>query len=234
MQTRQIIRWMAVTAVPFFLAPLLTTCDDGTGPEEQTGATIQGTVVQFNALGVNGVKVRVGEKSTKTDGSGNFTLRNAPLGDQTMDLSNGGSSGSYLVEDVAQGESFVFRSIQVNSGQVTTEHTGTWVGKGGSTDPSSQGLVPFTMIIEANGNNIKGTAFIPPPDSTTWSFKGSENGITADGKFGVVSTLSSCATGGTFEATFTADTLEGSFVEANPPDGCGPPEEGVFRVVKQG
>lgn len=234
MEARPTWGWKAAVAVPFLLVPLLMTCDDGTGPEEQTGATIQGTVVQFDASAVSGVKVKVGEKSTKTDGSGNFSVRNVPLGDPVMDLSKDGSSGSYRVVDVSQGESFVFRGIQVSGGQVKTEHTGTWVGKGGSTDPSSQGLVPFTMVIQANKNVLEGTAFIPPPDSTTWSFEGSENGINAKGNFKVLSTLSECATGGTFEAVFTADTLEGSFAEINPPDTCGPPEEGVFRVVKRG
>lgn len=234
MEARRMFGWNAAVAVPLLLAPLLMTCDDGTGPEEQTGATIQGTVVQFDAGAVNGVKVKVGERSTRTDGGGNFTVRNVPLGDPVMDLSKDGSSGSYRVIDVTQGEMFVFNGIQVSGGQVKTEHTGTWVGEGGSTDPSSQGMVPFTMIIQANKNVLEGTAFIPPPDSTTWSFEGSENGINATGEFKVLSTLSGCATGGTFEAVFTADTLEGDFIEVNPPDTCGPPEEGRFRVVKQG
>jgi hypothetical protein len=49
----------------------------------------------------------------------------------------------------------------------------------------------------------------------------------------VVSTGSLCASGVTFAGTFAADTLSGTFVEVNPPAGCGPPENGIFRVVKQ-
>jgi hypothetical protein len=62
---------------------------------------------------------------------------------------------------------------------------------------------------------------------------GTETGKKVDGAMTLVSSNSTCAAGATFTGTFVADTLSGTFVEVNPPAGCGSPESGTFRVVKQ-
>jgi hypothetical protein len=52
----------------------------------------------------------------------------------------------------------------------------------------------------------------------------------------VTSTNSECASPGDFEGTFRADTLEGTFEEVHTDSLnalCGPPESGVFSVIKQ-
>ena len=62
---------------------------------------------------------------------------------------------------------------------------------------------------------------------------GTETGKTVDGEMTLVSSNSTCAAGATFTGTFVADTLNGTFVEVKPPAGCGSPESGTFRVVKE-
>jgi hypothetical protein len=116
---------------------------------------------------------------------------------------------------------------------VSTAHTGTWVGTGGSDDPGSQGQIALTIVLQANGNVLSGTASIGAPDNTTWSLSGIEDGTGVTGSMSVVSTESECAAGGDFTGAFDADTLSATFIEVDPPAGCGPPETGSFRVVKQ-
>ena len=72
----------------FSCLSLVTACgDDDTGPEdEQTGASLQGTVIAFDAgqavvlparlaaVGTPGVRVSIGSKSVETDAAGNFSL----------------------------------------------------------------------------------------------------------------------------------------------------------------
>jgi hypothetical protein len=123
--------------------------------------------------------------------------------------------------------------IRVAPGQVKTKHTGTWVGTAGSSDPSSAGQIAFTMVIEANGNAITGIGQLAPPDSSTWEIDGKETGTTVDGDLKLLFSYSECATGGEFVGTFQADTLSGTFIEVDPPQDCGLPESGTFRVVKQ-
>ena len=220
--------------------------DDGTGPgEEQTGAMLQGTVTVFDApasavglarLGsvvTPGVLVSIGTKETETDASGDFALYDIPLGSQIVRLSKDGAVGTYTLVGIVSGATFTLDQIQYSGGQVSTAHTGTWVGTGGSTDPGSQGQIALTMILEANGNSLTGTASIGSPDNSVWSISGKETGTSVDGAMTVVSTDSPCASGGTFVGTFSADTLNATFVEVDPPAGCGPPENGIFRVVKQ-
>jgi hypothetical protein len=181
----------------------------------------------------NNVSVSIGKKKTITDGNGSFFINNIPLKDNTVTFSGSGISADYSLGGVEVGTTILLDSIQINGGQVKTKHTGTWVGTAGSTEPGSQGQIAFTLIIQANGNALSGTASIPAPDNSVWSMTGAETGQTVDGNMTLVSTNSSCATGGTFTGTFVADTLAGTFVEVNPPVGCGTPENGIFRVVKQ-
>ena len=230
--------------------------DGGTGAEEeQTGATLQGQIILLGASAsqdedprlagsadpilylafapTDGVDVTIGKKSTKTDGNGSFILRNIPLGDQTVIFSGSGITGFYALNGIVEGATFDLNGIQLSPGTVKTKHTGSWVGTAGSTDPGSQGQIAFTLIIEANGNSLSGTGSLGAPDNSVWSMSGTETGKSVDGAMTLVSTNSSCATGATFTGTFSADTLSGTFVEVDPPAGCGSPESGIFRVVKQ-
>lgn len=233
------------------LAVLLTTTiwfacgDDDTGPEEGTGATLSGTVSSFDArvagggftlASTEGVRVSIGSLSTETDAAGEFILRDIPLGDLQVEFSRDQLLGTYSLFDVDRGESFRLSGIQYDAGNLSSQHTGTWVGEGGSTDSTSVGLVALTMIIAQNGNSINGTASIGAPDNTSWNIIGTETGFSVSGEMTVTSTNSECASPGEFEGTFDADTLEGTFVEVHSDSLnalCGPPEPGVFRVVKQ-
>ncbi len=228
--------------------------DDGTGTdEEQTGATLQGTVTVFDATSsavlfagmgsaqVPGVRVSIGTKETETDANGDFVIRDIPLGDRVVSFSQedavgfsqSTAAGTYFLTGIVAGATFTLDQVQVNGALVSTAHTGTWVGTGGSTDPGSQGQIALTMILEENGNSLTGTASVGSPDNSVWSVSGKETGTAVDGELTVVSSNSSCASGVSFEGTFSADTLSGTFVEVNPPAGCGSPESGTFRVVKQ-
>ncbi len=230
--------------------------DGGTGAEEdQTGATLQGQIILLGAAAsqdeesklagsadptlylafapTNGVDVAIGKKSTKTDGAGSFIIRDIPVGDQTVLFSGSGITGSYALNGIVEGATFELNDIQVSLGQVKTKHTGSWVGTAGSTDAGSQGQIAFTLIIEANGNSLSGTGTLGAPDNSVWSMSGTETGKSVNGAMTLVSSNSSCATGATFTGTFSADTLSGTFTEVNPPTGCGSPESGIFRVVKQ-
>lgn len=235
----------------------ITGCGDGgTGSqEEETGATLQGQIVLMGVAGpgqdlvapaslqdpitylaaapTSNVSVTVGEKSTKTDGSGSFVVNDIPLGDPTVVFSGSGIVGSYSLNGVAEGSLFVLNGIQVTGQLVKTEHTGTWVGTAGSSEPGSQGQIAFTLTIAANGNLLTGTGSVEAPDNSQWTMAGTETGKKVEGVMALVSSNSSCATGATFTGDFKADTLEGTFVEVNPPAGCGAPESGTFRVVKQ-
>jgi len=220
--------------------------DDATGSDDETGTTFQGTVTVFDvpgsavgsaqvaSLGVPGVTVTIGGKDTVTDANGDFIIRNFAISSSLIaSFAMDTAIGNYTVVGSAIGATFILDQVQYSNGQVSTAHTGTWVGTGGSTDPGSQGQIALTMILEANGNALTGTASIGSPDNSVWSISGYETGTTVDGSMAVVSTDSPCASGGTFTGTFTADTLSGSFVEVNPPAGCGAPESGILRVVKQ-
>jgi hypothetical protein len=238
--------------LPFIFLGFVFVCvgcgGDDTSPDE-TGTTLQGTVSAFQAQAVTGgfelastpgVTVAIGSKSTQTDANGDFTVRDFGVGTQHVLFSRDGGSGTYVLTDIERGDVFALNQVVVSGGQVSSQHTGTWVGTGGSTDPSSQGFVTITMIIAQNGNALSGTASIPPPDNTSWNISGTENGHSVEGTFTVTTSNSSCASDGAFTGTFTADTLDATFVEVRPDDWtaeqiaeCGPEESGLFRVVKQ-
>jgi hypothetical protein len=219
--------------------------DDGAGPPiEETGATLRGRLVQFESVAgaalpglfaapVSDVTVAVGGISTSTDGSGNFTLTNLPLGDRTVVFAGSGISAAYTLTGIEEDAVFELWSIQVNGSSVKTEHTGTWVGTAGSNDPGSAGQIAFTLTIAANGNALTGTGTVAPPDASVWNMTGTENGRTVTGVMKLVSSNSSCAGDASFTGTFSGNTLAGDFVELAPPAGCGPPESGTFQVVKQ-
>ena len=210
---------------------------DGTGPKEEeelTGASLQGQVVLLGtSVQTGGVDVSIGDKSTQTGGDGSFSLNHIPLGNQAVTFTGSGTAGSYFLSGIESGSTFFLNEIQVGSGQVKTQHTGTWVGTAGSTEPGSQGQIAFTLTIQANGNALTGSASVPAPDNSVWSMSGKETGTTVDGEMSLVSSDSGCATGATFTGSFAADTLSGTFLEVSPPAGCGTPESGTFRVVKQ-
>jgi hypothetical protein len=221
-------------------------CGDDNGPEEeQTGTVLQGTVTDFQAQVVpggfalastEGVRVAIGSKSTETDADGNFSIRNFGVGNQNVDFFLDANSARLLLTNVEAGDSYDFL-FSINGGNVSTQHTGTWVGPGGSDEAPD---VEITMIISQNGNAISGTASIPPPDNTSWNISGTENGHSVGGTFTVTTTNSFCASDGTFTGAFTADTLNATFVEVRPDDWtseqeaeCGPVETGSFDLVKQ-
>jgi hypothetical protein len=216
--------------------------DDNGPDDEQTGTSLQGTVTSFQAQVVGGgfalastegVTVAIGSKSTQTDANGNYLLRDFGVGTQNILFSRDGGSGTYVLTGIERGDAFLLNEVRVSGGNVSSQHTGTWVGTGGSTDPSSQGQVALTMIIAQNGNSLTGTASIPAPDNTSWNITGTETGNTVSGNFTVTSTNSECAAEADFQGAFVADTLSGTFIEVDPPAGCGVPESGIFRVVKQ-
>jgi hypothetical protein len=230
------VRFLILPAILGIMVISAPGCGDGgTGSEEEkTGATLQGQVVLLGGSSQTGdIKVSIGNKSTRTSGNGSFSLNHIPVGDQPVTFTGSGITGPYNLSGVELGSSFVMDEVQVNLGQVTTKHTGTWIGTAGSDDPGSQGQIAFTLIIQANGNKLTGTASVVPPDSSIWSMSGKETGTAVDGEMTLVSSNSDCATGGTFTGIFTADTLKGDFVEVDPPAHCGPPESGTFHVVKQ-
>ena len=221
--------------------------DDDNGPDdEQTGTVLQGTVVEFQAQVVSGgfalaategVRVAIGSKSTETDANGDFTLRDFAVGNQSVDFLRDGGGGSLVLTQVEPGDEYDFL-FSINGGTVSTQHTGTWVGEGGSDEGPA---VTITMIIAQNGNQLSGTASIPLPDNTSWNISGTENGHTVnEGTFTVTTTNSFCASDGEFTGTFTADTLVATFDEVRGPDWtaeqeeeCGDPESGGFTLIKQ-
>lgn len=238
-------------APALLLAVLLCVgCGDDNGPdEEQTGTLLEGSVTDVQAQVVQGgfalastegVTVSIGTKSTETDVNGNFTLRDFGIGTQDVLFFHDDGSGAFVLTEVERGDEYEFQ-FSISGGQVSSQHTGTWVGEGGSTDPSSQGLVTITMIIAQNGNALSGTASIPPPDNTSWNISGTETGhVVKDGTFTVTTTNSFCASDGEFDGVFTADTLDATFVEVRGPDWtaeqeteCGPVESGSFKLIKQ-
>ena len=237
-------RAVAITLAVF----LMSGCggDDNGPDDEQTGTVLQGTVIEFQAqlvpgtfalAATEGVNVTIGDRSTQTDANGDFTLRDFAVGSQSVDFSRDGGGGTLVLTDVDPGDEYEFL-FSINGGQVSTQHTGTWVGTGGSTDQSSQGPVALTMIIAQNGNDLTGTASIGAPDHTSWNITGTENGHTVDdGEMHVTSTTSDCASSVDFDGEFIADTLKGTFTEVHAADGsqdhCGDNESGFFNVVKQ-
>lgn len=243
METQK-VRRIRCRALALPLALLLWSgCGDDNGPDdEQTGTTLQGTVTAFQAqivaggfalAATEGVLVSIGSQSTETDANGGFTLRNFGVGTQNVLFTRDGGGGTYVLSEIERGDAFALDQVEISGGQVSTQHTGTWVGTGGSTDPGSHGQVALTMIIAQNGNALTGTASIGEPDNSSWNISGTETGHTANGHLTVTSTNSECASDGDFTGTFVADTLSGTFIEVDPPAGCGTPEPGIFRVVKQ-
>ncbi len=234
--------WKRSAALVGVCAFLSFGCCDDNSPADETGTTLQGTVTAFQAQVVSGgfelawtegVTVAIGSKSTQTDANGDFTLRDFGVGTQNVLFSRDGGSGTYVLTGIERGDAFLLDLVEISGNLVATQHTGTWIGTGGSTDPGSQGQVALTMIIAQNGNALTGTASIGEPDNTSWNISGMETGHTATGLLTVTTTNSACAAGGDFTGTFVADTLSGSFIEVDVPAGCGTPEPGIFRVVKQ-
>jgi hypothetical protein len=237
-------------APALLLAVLLCVgCGDDNGPdEEQTGTLLEGSVTDVQAQVVQGgfalastegVTVSIGTKSTETDVNGNFTLRDFGIGTQDVLFFHDDGSGAFVLTEVERGDEYEFQ-FSISGGQVSSQHTGTWVGEGGSTDPSSQGLVTITMIIAQNGNSLTGTASIAAHDTTSWHVSGTENGHAVEGMFTVTTSTSLCASDGDFEGTFEADTLFATFDEVRPDDWtaeqeteCGPVESGVLTLIKQ-
>jgi hypothetical protein len=209
--------------------------DGGTGTEEdKTGAVLMGQVVRLGGSDETGnIKIAIGKKSTRTKGDGTFSITDIPVGANRVTFSGSGITGPYDLTGIELGTVVTLEETQVAPGQVTTKHTGTWVGTAGSTDPGSQGQFTFTMIIEASGNAITGTGQLAPPDSSTWEIEGKETGTTVSGEMKLLFSYSECATGGEFTGAFVGDTLSGTFIEVSPPEGCGTPESGTFKVVKQ-
>jgi hypothetical protein len=220
--------------------------DDSTGPGDSgTGATLQGTVTAFETgqaavvstpvtlFSVPGVAVTIGSKSVVTDAAGGFTIQDIPTGDHAVTFSKEGITGTYYVQGIVAGGTITLDEVQYSGGHVATKHTGTWIGTGGSSDSSSQGQIALTMILSVDGNALSGTATGAAPDSSVWSIEGTETGTAVSGSMSLVTSNDECATGGDYTGEFSADTLKGDFVEVDPPDGCGDPESGTFRVVKQ-
>jgi hypothetical protein len=219
---------------------------------DATGATLQGNVISFsnaslqvaaaaeNGDSIAGIEVSIGELTVLTDEQGEFYVEDVPIGDQVIRFND---MADYFAKDIKKSETLTLRNMQIDGEEIVTEHTGTWTGTGGSTDPSSQGAIELTMIIEKNGNSITGTITGGEPDYSLWEIEGTENGSTIEnGVVTLVSSISDCATGGTFEGTFSGNTLSGTFdevfSESDPlPPECiennENPEHGTFSLEKQ-
>lgn len=232
--------------LPILCLALCAGCgDDAAGPDDaRTGSSLQGTVVAFETgqtaiahpplatLGIPGVTVSVGTRSAVTDAAGNFSLADIAVGDQTVTFSRDAATGTYLMRDIEPGETFFLDQVQYSGGQIMTKHTGTWVGTADSHDPQSVSLIAVELVLNASGNSLTGTA-AAEPETSLWTMAGTETGFTVDGTLSLVISESGCSADMTFEGTFVADTLSGTFLEVDPPAGCGPAETGTFRVVKQ-
>ena len=237
------------TGISLILPLALLVCfgcggDDNGPDDQQTGTTLQGTVTAFQAQMVNG-----GFGLAWTEGVTSRDRFEVHADGRERRLHPARLRYRHAERDVlARRRKWHLRPdrrrarrrvlidlIQISGGQVSTQHTGTWVGTGGSTDPSSQGQVALTMIIAQNGNSVTGTASIGPPDNTSWNITGTETGHTLNNThLTVTSTNSPCAAGAELlDATFVGDTLSGTFIEEDVPQDCGLPESGFFRVVKQ-
>lgn len=152
----------------------------------------------------SGVTVSVGGQSATTDLSGSFTINNISSGDQTVTFTSGSSGETYSLKDVDAEETFTLNDISVSSGQVTTEHTGTWTGTIEADDPGDA-LWAMTLTIGANGNSLSGTM---TTGGETGSFSGTETGTSLDATY----TLSdgSCTLSGPLTGTFSGTTLSGN------------------------
>jgi len=217
---------------------------------DATGATLQGNVISIsdtssqmaavseNGRSIAGIKVSLGEMTVLTDEQGAFHIEDIPIGDQVIRFND---IADYFAKAIEKLETLTLRNLQINGDEVATEHTGIWMGTGGSTDSNSQGPIDLTMIIEKNGNSITGTMLGGEPDNSVWEINGTENGTTINGTFTLISSGSECATGGTFDGDFSGNTLSGTFdevfSESDPlPDECTEnyeyPEHGTFTVTK--
>jgi hypothetical protein len=222
---------------------------DTTADKSEQGAVLKGNVASVTTASmevedVGGLAVSIGELTTTTDQQGNFQIDNIPTGDHVVIFENvpaanltaqaeADVSAEYSLV-VKEPETITLRDIEINGDEVVTEHTGTWSGTAGSDDPSSDGQLAFTMYIVANGNSITGTGrLLGGSDNSVWDVTGIETGTEISGEFNLVSSDSECATGGTFEGTFSGNTISATFVEVNPPAGCGDPEQGSFYLEKE-
>jgi hypothetical protein len=112
-------------------------CGDDNGPdEEQTGTLLEGSVTDVQAQVVQGgfalastegVTVSIGTKSTETDVNGNFTLRDFGIGTQDVLFFHDDGSGAFVLTEVERGDEYEFQ-FSISGGQVSSQHTGTWVG----------------------------------------------------------------------------------------------------------
>lgn len=245
MKKQNWINWRMSKTFTFMVVWLLVCSCGGDGGDSSsnsvgTGSTLHGNiksvaVPSIQIAEVGGLTISIGDLVATTDEEGNFMIENIPTGDQTVQFEGKGISAFYDLIDIEEKQSFVLRDVEIDGDQVLTEHTGTWTGTAGSTDPGgSDGQIAFTMEIEANGNEIKGTGMlVGSPDNSIWSVEGTETGIKIKGRFELESSASECATGATFEGIFDGNTIDGSFTEMDPPDGCGDPESGTFTLEKE-
>jgi hypothetical protein len=211
----------------------------GGGGVVDSGATLEG-----NVISTVDIKVSIGEQTVTTDEQGNFKIENIPVGDNVVRFESVPTGELTIQADedinaeyrliVKEPETIILRDIEINGEEVVTEHTGTWTGTAGSNDPGSDGQLAFTMYILANGNLISGTGvLLGGTDNSVWEVEGTETGVEITGEFHLISSNSSCATGGTFDGTFSGVTIYADFIEVDPPDGCGDPESGSFTLEKE-
>ncbi len=228
----------------------ISSCGSDDSDVENSGATLQGNIVSvtdaaFQPVNVSDVTVSIGGLSVNPDVLGNFQINNIPTGDQVVrfeNISTGnlavaaetGPSPEYRLAGIEMSEAFILRDIGINNTQVVTEHTGTWTGTAGSTDPGSQGQIAFTMEIESNENTFSGTGSLGGPDNSNWSVAGTETGAQISGVFTLVSSDSECARDASFTGNFSRNTITGTFdeIKPDPDDGCGPAESGAFTLDK--
>lgn len=240
------------------MALCLIICSCGSDGDSQTvnavdsGATLQGNVLSvsnalFQIMAANDLTISIGELAANPDEQGYFQIENIPTGDQivrfvstpTANLVSQEETGidaEYLVLDIEESETIILPDVEIEGSKVSTAHTGIWTGTAGSDDPDSQGQIAFTMYIEANGNEISGTGVVGSPDNSIWNMIGTETGRNIDGKLKLVSSDSECATGGTFDGSFSGNTISATFVETHTPEGivlCGENETGTFFLEKE-
>jgi hypothetical protein len=256
MKYHTIIFKKTIRLIVMALCLIICSCSsDGgsqTGDAVDSGATLQGNVLSvsnalFQITAANDLTVSIGGLAVNPDEQGYFQIENIPTGDQVVRFESipaanlvsqaeTGIDAEYLVLDIEESETIILPDVEIEGNKVSTAHTGTWTGTAGSDDPDSQGQIAFTMYIEANGNEISGTGVLGSPDNSIWNMIGTETGRNIDGKLKLVNSNSECATGGTFEGTFSGNTISATFVEVHTPEGielCGEEETGTFFLEKE-
>ncbi len=97
---------------------------------------INGNVVSTDQPGgVDGITVGAGGQTTRTDGSGRFSLANVPAGNQTVGFLSGGTTASLSVT-VPDSQTVELRNIRISGSTATADSVSVNRGTSGSSGSS--------------------------------------------------------------------------------------------------